>query len=102
MKKILSYTFSVLILLSIASCKDFLEVKPKGVILPEKLSDYENMLNSLTMTQTFPDALMFCTDDFYGEYSPIDRSLQANMYYWRRELDINDQVSPIEIGRAHV
>lgn len=101
MKKILSYTFSVLILLSIASCKDFLEVKPKGVILPEKLSDYENMLNSLTMTQTFPDALMFCTDDFYGEYSPIDRSLQANMYYWRRELDINDQVSPIVWGKLY-
>lgn len=80
MKKILSYIFGALILLGIASCKDFLEVKPKGVILPEKLSDYENMLNSPTMTQTFPSALMYCTDDYYGEYSPVVPSTIANMF----------------------
>lgn len=101
MKKILSYIFSALMLLGIASCKDFLEVKPKGVILPEKLSDYENMLNSPTMTQTFPSALMYCTDDYYGEYSPVIPSTVANMYFWRREIDINDQVSPIIWGQLY-
>lgn len=101
MKKTLSYIFSALILLSMVSCKDFLEVKPKGVILPEKLSDYENMLNSLTMTQTFPAALMYCTDDFYGVYSPIEQSTPANMYQWRREIDINDQVNPEIWGQLY-
>ncbi|MFA4871079.1 MAG: RagB/SusD family nutrient uptake outer membrane protein [Pedobacter sp.] len=101
MKKTLSYIFSALLLMSIVSCKDFLEVKPKGVILPEKLSDYGNILNSLTMTQTFPDALLFCTDDFYGEYSPIDPSMQANMFLWRETIDINDQVSPIIWGQLY-
>ncbi|WEK18293.1 MAG: RagB/SusD family nutrient uptake outer membrane protein [Candidatus Pedobacter colombiensis] len=94
MKKILFYIFNALMLMGIASCKDFLEVKPKGVILPEKLSDYENMLNSPTMTQTFPSALMYCTDDYYGEYSPVAPSIDANMFLWRREIDLNDQVSP--------
>ena len=94
MKKILYCIFSAFILFSLTSCKDFLEVKPKGVILPEKLSDYESILNSFTMTQTFPSALLYCTDDYYGEYSPIDRSIAANMFYWRQEVDINDQVSP--------
>lgn len=101
MKKTLSYIFGALILFSVVSCKDFLEVKPKGVILPEKLSDYENMLNSLTMTQTFPAALMYCTDDFYGEYSPIEQSMAANMFLWRQEIDINDQVSPIIWGQLY-
>lgn len=101
MKRITYYIFSAFLLLSMAACKDFLDVKPKGVVLPEKLTDYEGILNSLTMTQTFPAALMYCTDDYYGEYSPIDKSIQANMYLWRQELDINDQVSPVIWGQLY-
>jgi hypothetical protein len=101
MKKILYCIFSVFILLSLASCKDFLEVKPKGVIIPEKLSDYESLLNSLTMTQTFPSTLLYCTDDYYGEYTPTDRSVLANAYFWRQELDINDQVSSVIWGQLY-
>lgn len=101
MKKILYCIFSAFILLSLASCKDFLEVKPKGVIIPEKLSDYESLLNSLTMTQTFPSTLLYCTDDYYGEYSPTDRSVLSNAYFWRQELDINDQVSSVIWGQLY-
>jgi len=101
MKKILYCIFSALVLFSLSSCKDFLEVKPKGVILPEKVSDYESMLFSFTMTQTFPSALLYCTDDFYGDYSAVDRSIAANSYYWREELDLNDQVSPVIWGQLY-
>lgn len=94
MKKISYFVFSAVMLFSIVSCKDFLEVKPKGYVLPEKLSDYENMLSSPTMTQTFPAELMYCTDDYYGEYAPLDRGTNANMFVWRREIDTDDQVSP--------
>lgn len=101
MKKILYCLFSAFILLGMASCKDFLEVKPKGVILPEKLSDYESLLNSLTMMQTFPSALLYSTDDYYVEYTPIERSVAANMYFWRQEADVNDQVSPAIWGQLY-
>lgn len=93
--------FVLSLLFFLPSCKDFLEVKPKGVIIPEKLSDYENILNSFTMTQTFPSALLYCTDDYYEDYSPIDRSVQANMFFWRREVDVNDQVSPAIWGQLY-
>lgn len=101
MKKIIYCLLSGLILLSLPSCKDFLEVKPKGVILPEKLLDYENMLNSLTMTQTYPSPLLYSTDDYYGDYKPVDKSIDANMFYWREEIDINDQVSPAMWGQLY-
>lgn len=101
MKKLLYCIFTALLLFSLSSCKDFLEVKPKGVILPEKLSDYESILNSFTMTQTFPSALLYCTDDFYGEYSPVERSILANVYLWRGEADVNDQVSPVVWGQLY-
>jgi len=102
MKKILYCIFSAFLLLSIASCKDgFLDVKPKGVIIPEKLSDYESLLNSLTMMQTFPSALLYNTDDYYVEYAPIERSTAANMYFWRQEADVNDEVSPAIWGQLY-
>lgn len=101
MKKIFYCIFSAFMLLSLASCKDFLEVKPKGVIIPEKLSDYESLLNSLTMTQTFPSTLLYCTDDYYGEYSLTDRGALANAYFWRQDLDINDQVSSVIWGQLY-
>lgn len=101
MKKILYCLFTAIILLGMASCKDFLEVKPKGVILPEKLSDYESLLNSLTMMQTFPSALLYSTDDYYVEYTPVERRVAANMYFWRQEADVNDQVSPAIWGQLY-
>lgn len=101
MKKILYCLFTAFMLLGMASCKDFLEVKPKGVILPEKLSDYESLLNSLTMMQTFPSALLYSTDDYYVDYTPVERSVAANMYFWRQEADVNDQVSPAIWGQLY-
>nr|WP_162988826.1 RagB/SusD family nutrient uptake outer membrane protein [Pedobacter schmidteae] len=101
MKRILYCVFSAFILLGMASCKDFLEVKPKGVILPEKLTDYESLLNSVTMMQSFPSALLYNTDDYYVDYSPIERSIAANMYFWRPEADVNDQLSPAIWGQLY-
>lgn len=101
MKKISYFLFPVLVLFCLVSCKDFLEVKPKGVVLPEKLSDYESMLTAPTMTLTFPAELMYCTDDYYAEYRPIDRGISANMFMWRREIDVDDQVSPAIWGEMY-
>ncbi|MGJ1241027.1 RagB/SusD family nutrient uptake outer membrane protein [Sphingobacterium siyangense] len=101
MKKILLKFLILLTLLGILSCGDFLEVKPKGVVLPEKLTDFESMLNSFTMTQSFPSALLYCTDDYYGTYSAKDKSVNANLYFWREEKDINDQVSPVIWGQLY-
>src|SRR5688500_17364659 len=81
-------------MISISSCNKYLEVKPKGVILPEKLSDYEGLLNSQTLTETFPSHILYFADDVQGEFRITDQSAAANAYYWRPQMEINAEVSP--------
>ncbi len=83
------------------SCNKFLEVKPKGVIIPEKLKDFEGLLNSQTMIFSFPEALLYSTDDYYGVYNEQEKNMQANCYYWRSDIDANDQISPAIWGSGY-
>ena len=90
------YNLVLLLFLSVGflSCKKFLDVKPKGVVLPEKLADYEALLNSPTLTETFPAHLMYCTDDLQGLYTMGDRSSEANTYFWKNQMETSTEVSP--------
>jgi len=82
------------VMVSFSSCNKYLEVKPKGVILPEKLSDYEGLLTSHQLTETFPSHMMYLTDDVQGEFTITDRGSSANAYYWRPQLELNSELSP--------
>lgn len=92
---------AALFLCTFISCNKFLEVKPKGVVLPEKLADYEAMLNSRTLTETYPSQELYCTDDMQGDFSASDRSAKSNAYYWRPQLDISTEVSPSVWGQLY-
>lgn len=90
-----------ILLLAIAAfsgCDKFLEVKPKGIVIPEKLSDYQLMLNSRSMTLTFPPALLYCTDDYYEEFDDLSTVPPANAYYWRPGIDQNEKENPAAWG----
>ncbi|WP_285010938.1 RagB/SusD family nutrient uptake outer membrane protein [Pedobacter faecalis] len=91
----------ILLAAMFSSCERFLDVKPKGVVLPEKLADYEAMFNSSTLTETFPGILINCTDDLQGLYSKNDRGSSANMYFWRPQLEPNTEVSPPVWGQLY-
>lgn len=75
-------------------CKKFLDVKPKGVVIPEKIADYEGLLNSRDMTGTFPVNILRFTDDFYGAFGALDETPEANGYYWRHELTVDEKREP--------
>ncbi|NML41145.1 RagB/SusD family nutrient uptake outer membrane protein [Chitinophaga sp. G-6-1-13] len=98
MKKI--WTIALITVCS-SACNKFLDVKPKGVIIPEKLTDFEGLLNSQKMMLSFPEALMYCTDDYYGVYNEQEKSMQANAYYWQPNIDVNDQISPAIWGSGY-
>jgi tetratricopeptide (TPR) repeat protein len=89
--KQLRYVFLLTVLWS---CNKFLDVKPKGVVLPEKLADYEALLNSAPLTETFPGQLVYATDDVQGEFRPSDRSADASAYYWQSQLDNSSELPP--------
>lgn len=77
-----------------SACDKFLDVKPKGIIIPEKVADYENILNSPTLTKTFPINLLDFTDDNFNSIDNINQSPTANGYFWRSVLTVNEKTSP--------
>lgn len=99
MKRYLKKIYFLLLLAGLISgCNEFLEVKPKGIIIPEKLADYEAMLFSQRVTLVFPPELLYPTDDFYDVYDEANRSTAANAYYWREGLDPTELVPPVIWG----
>lgn len=58
---------NILILLTVVfflpSCKDYLDIKPKGVSVPEKASEYEQLLNYAQMTKGLEVYMNYMTDD---------------------------------------
>ncbi len=40
---------------SFTACDKYLDVKPKGLVIPEKLGDYEGLLNAPTDGANIPD-----------------------------------------------
>ncbi|MDR2285354.1 MAG: RagB/SusD family nutrient uptake outer membrane protein [Sphingobacterium sp.] len=78
----------------LSSCNNFLEVKPKGIIIPEKLVDYQGLLNAPSMTRTFPINLLDFTDDNLNSFEPTVESATANGYFWRPVLTLNVEANP--------
>jgi hypothetical protein len=87
MNKLFFILFLFITLTSFSACNKFLDVKPKGIIIPELLNDYEAMLNAPEMVMTFPPTLLYCADDYYEFMDALDRTPQANAYYWRIKID---------------
>jgi tetratricopeptide (TPR) repeat protein len=79
---------------SFTACDKYLDVKPKGLVVPEKLGDYEALLNAPTMVQTFPINLLDFTDDVFNKIDALNQSPTANGYFWRPMITINEKASP--------
>lgn len=93
MKKIY-YVFSLLsILILTISCDSYLDIKPKGIVIPEKCSDYEQLLNYAQLmksSDSYPnyitdDVLLPYQDDLTGGYKFADLSIQ-NLYSFAKEV----------------
>lgn len=83
------------------SCKKFLDVQPKGYLIPQKVADYESILNSPTLTLTFPANLHDFTDDIYRPLTAADQSVTANAYYWLPILTVDPQAPPAIWGSTY-
>jgi hypothetical protein len=91
----------ILAVLACSSCEKFLDVKPKGIILPEKVADYEAILNSPSLTKTFSIDLLNFVDDNLNTFTATTTSAAANGYYWRPILTVNERASPEVWGPAY-
>lgn len=52
-------------LLWMVSCDDYLNIKPKGVVIPEKCADYESLLNYAQLMKASDSYPNFLTDDVF-------------------------------------
>lgn len=83
------YISIILSITLFVSCDDYLEVTPKGEIIPETLEDYELMLNSNAMTNLSDPFYEYFTDDMFMDIGSDEISSEANAYFWRIDLDEN-------------
>lgn len=67
---------------ALCSCDNFLDVKPKGVSIPEKATEYEQLLNYAQMTKGLEVYMNYLTDDAW---------VPDNGYAGFEEMDIADR-----------
>lgn len=79
------------------SCKKFLEIKPKGVIIAETLSDFEGVLNARDIVNPFGlnTLIIYPTDDIsdLNFTTQNQSSPKGNTYFWV-DLINNTRVTP--------
>lgn len=76
------------------SCNKFLDVEPKGIVIPKTFQEYDLILNSPVNTNSYPDALVYASDDVFAELSLSAPDPNANAYFWNRIIDVNNDDSP--------
>lgn len=87
MKKNIIYRSIALVgILLMSSCNSFLNIKPKGELIPENAEDYEAMLNAGNVLKTAESYPSFRTDDAYipeespaPDFFPITRTMSATL-----------------------
>lgn len=88
--------------LLLTSCKKFLDVKPKGYIIAEKISDFEALLNDERITSPFGirDMLVYPTDDVvdYALQPQGSTGVKGNLYFWHEYINTQDEVPEIWAG----
>lgn len=91
----------VLAMLTLVSCHKFLDVTPKGIVMPSKEADYDGLLNSPVLTQAFAPELLYMTDDVYVYTLTSSTATTANAYLWRTYINAESQNSPAIWGSLY-
>lgn len=80
-------------ILACTSCNDFLDIKPKGVVIPEKCEHYETLLNFAQLMKSSDSYPNYMTDDVFlpdkdavtGGYQTLELPLQR-LYSFQSEV----------------
>lgn len=79
----------------LASCNDYLDIQPKGEIIPETAADYEAMLNEPQLLKASASYPIYMTDDVFlpdqaeTDYTPGMNSVTSsiyNLYTFQKEI----------------
>lgn len=99
MKKILKISLLLTLCLSFVACDKFLDIKPKGRVIPNTVEDFERLLNGLDLTKLLSDAVERLADDFYDPTIIKDENIlnrDYRVYMW-----LPDAYSTVEDYRGY-
>jgi len=84
----LKYIYLVVLSILFSSCDDYLDITPKGKIIPKAIEDYELMLYKDQGFSTFSHDLTYGTDEFAisDKNYEITGMKQRNCYAWNSEI----------------
>lgn len=85
MKKLTHILLGSCLLTAFASCNDFLDTTPKGLVIPQKVEDFKGMIIDVSSTNTAYPLANICSDDvLYLE--PTANSSTTNAYLWLEDF----------------
>lgn len=98
----IKYIIGLIVAASIfSSCDKYLDVEPKGIVIPKRFEEFNAILNSETNTNSFPDHLAYASDDIHASYSPVAQDPIANVYFWKSIIDVDNDASPAIWGTLY-
>lgn len=97
------YAMAIAITVTVSSCSDWLEIKPKGKIIPNTVADYQLLMDQATdrgssdgWVMTYGNDL-FITDDVYisdDNYLSKYGDATRNAYIWADHIYLEEQEDP--------
>ena len=66
--KLYKFLLCACLALPVMSCDDYLDIQPKGIVIPEKSEDYERLLNYAQLLKASESYPNFMTDDVFMPY----------------------------------
>lgn len=74
-------------LTAFSSCKKYLDVKPKGYVIPQTTEDLERVLNGQKLTEVMPVDLELLSDDYFAKDADKasllkENSVESRIYLW--------------------
>lgn len=96
------YILGLIVALSMfSSCDKYLDVEPKGIVIPKRFEEFDGMLNASVNTDSYPDYLVYASDDINASYSPTAQDPIANAYFWKSIIDVDNDATPAIWGSLY-
>lgn len=80
MKTLLKVCVLIGIVFSLSACDKYLDIKPKGYVIPQTVEEFERILNGIDMTKLLSDGIERLADDFYDPKIIKDENILSRDY----------------------
>ncbi|TDQ75435.1 RagB/SusD family nutrient uptake outer membrane protein [Sphingobacterium yanglingense] len=89
------YIIGLIVAVSVfSSCDKYLDVEPKGIVIPKRFEEFNAILNAEINTNCYPDHLAYASDDLYAPHTLVAPDPLANAYFWRETIDVDNDGTP--------